>query len=54
MVADLKPFNSGVTILNVPSDRSQLGVNMDKTHLEHNESALNPIADVGADIDFRR
>jgi len=31
-----------------------LWVNSDKTHLEHNESALTPIADMGADIDFCR
>jgi hypothetical protein len=27
-------------------------VNHDKTHLEHNESALPPISDLGADIEF--
>jgi len=29
-------------------------VNSDKTHLEHNKSALIPVADMGADMDFRR
>src|SRR3954469_21534665 len=35
-------------------DNVRCGVKLDKTHIEHNESALSPIADVGADIDFCR
>ena len=27
-------------------------VRLDKTHIEHNESALTPIADMEADVDF--
>jgi hypothetical protein len=32
---------------------SQLWVTSDKTRIEHNESALTPIADTPADMDFR-
>jgi hypothetical protein len=32
----------------------QLRVMSDKTHVEHNESALTLIADIPGDMDFRR